>query len=223
MDKEIQIITLDGPSGCGKGTLSQRLADHFDYHLLDSGALYRIVGYQAASLGYDLEDTEALLKVISEVDIKFEPAAGDGPAKIIVAGEDLSNVIRSDETAQKASQIAKNQQVRTALLPMQQEFAQAPGLIADGRDMGTTIFPQAQHKFYLDASQEVRAERRFRQLKQKGFCVSLQRIETEIAQRDHADSSRKCSPLRPAADAIIIDTSAMTVDQVFQAILSHLS
>jgi CMP/dCMP kinase len=219
----VDIITLDGPSGCGKGTLSQKLASYLGYHLLDSGALYRIVGYQAAELGYDLEDTAALLKVIAEVEICFKPSAQNEPTRIIVASQDVTDVVRSDESAKKASQIAKNQAVRTALLPMQRNFAKAPGLVADGRDMGTEIFPLAQHKFYLDASEKVRAERRYTQLKQQGFCVSLRQIETEIAQRDHNDRSRKCSPLRPAANAVIIDTSNMTVDQVFQTILSHLS
>ena len=219
----VDIITLDGPSGCGKGTLSQKLADYFGYHLLDSGALYRIVGYRAAELGHDLEDTAALLRIIAEVEICFKPSSQNEPARILLSGHDVTDVVRSDETAKKASQIAGNKSVRAALLPMQQNFAKAPGLVADGRDMGTVVFPLAQHKLYLDASEKVRAERRYAQLKQKGFCVSLRQIETEIAQRDHNDRSRKCSPLRPAADAVIIDTSDMTVDQVFQTILSTLS
>ena len=219
----VDIITLDGPSGCGKGTISQLLAEHLGYYLLDSGALYRIAGYGATQRGHSLEDTPALLQVIAELDICFKPSEGNEPARILLSGKDVTDIIRSDEVAIMASTIAKNQAVRDALLPLQQGFAKEPGLVADGRDMGTVVFSHAKHKFYLDASVEVRAQRRYKQLKGKGFCVSLRRIESEIAQRDHNDQSRKNSPLMPASDAVLLDTSELSVDQVFQAIVTQLT
>jgi CMP/dCMP kinase len=220
----ISIITLDGPSGCGKGTISQLLATHLSYSLLDSGAIYRVVAYQAQNLSYDLNASDLLVGMIADLDLCFMPAdQANQPARVILGGHDVTPAIRSNVVASLASKVAKDPLVRAALLPLQRSFAKPPGLVADGRDMGTVVFTQAQHKFYLDASVATRAQRRYMQLKSQGFCGKLREIEADIAQRDHSDRTRAHSPLKVADTAVVVDTSCMTIDEVLQHILTLIS
>lgn len=212
------VITIDGPSGAGKGTLSQMLAQHTGYHLLDSGALYRLVALAALNTGADLNDEHQIANIASALDVIFRVEAGS--TLILMAGCDVTNNIRHEAVGMSASQIAAYPRVRDALLQRQREFAQLPGLVADGRDMGTTVFPSAQTKIFLTASAEARAERRYRQLVAKGESVDMGALVKDIRDRDERDSNRPISPLRPAEDAIIIDSTAMNIDEVFAKMLT---
>ncbi len=221
-DNSAPVITIDGPSGVGKGTISQLLAQKLGWHLLDSGALYRLTALAALRHGIALDDEAAVAKLGRALDVEFLAAEG-GEMKILLEKQDVSNDIRSEQAGENASQVAALPRLREALLQRQRDFAVAPGLVADGRDMGTTVFPAAAHKFFLDASAEVRAERRYKQLKQKGFGASLRSLIEEIEQRDHRDRSRTVSPLRAAEDAITIDTSHMSIEEVFSKVYSQCS
>ena len=208
------VICIDGPSGAGKGTLSQRLATGLGWHLLDSGALYRVVGFAGRLAAVSLEDSDAVAGIARSLDVDFRPT--EGGVSVWLAGEDVSAHLRTEEGGRDASTVAALPSVREALLLRQQELARPPGLIADGRDMGTVVFPRAPLKIFLTASAEARAERRFHQLQGMGESVSLARLLTDIQQRDARDQSRTVSPLVPAEDAIIIDSTALTADEVLQ-------
>ena len=208
------VICVDGPSGAGKGTLSQRLAAELGWHLLDSGALYRVVGFACRQQAVALEDSEAVAGVARTLDVTFRPT--DTGVTVWLSGEDVTTGIRTEEGGRDASTVAALPAVRNALLLRQQELARPPGLIADGRDMGTVVFPNAPLKIFLTASAEARAERRFHQLQGMGESVSLARLLTDIQERDARDQSRTVSPLVPAEDAIIIDSTALSADEVLQ-------
>jgi CMP/dCMP kinase len=214
----VVVITIDGPSGAGKGTLSQLVARHLKYHLLDSGALYRLVALSAHKLNINLKDEEAIADVASKLQVKFDV---DGePTRIILAHEDVTHAIRDESVSMNASIVAAYPKVRTALLQRQRDFAQAPGLVADGRDMGTTVFPDAAVKIFLTASAEARAERRYKQLSEKGVEVDMVDLVRDIKARDDRDTQRETSPLRPAKDALVLDSTTMTIGQVLEAILN---
>ena len=208
------VICIDGPSGAGKGTLSQRLATYLGWHLLDSGALYRVVGFAGRLAAVSLEDSDAVAGIARSLDVDFRPT--DGGVSVWLSGEDVTAHLRTEEGGRDASTVAALPAVREALLLRQQELARPPGLIADGRDMGTVVFPRAPLKIFLTASAGARAERRFHQLQGMGESVSLARLLTDIQQRDARDQSRTVSPLVPAEDAIIIDSTALSADEVLQ-------
>ncbi|NHN36608.1 (d)CMP kinase [Pseudomaricurvus alcaniphilus] len=211
------IITIDGPSGVGKGTVGQKLADKLGFHLLDSGALYRLTALAAERQKVDFADEKALAKVARELDVVFEP--GD-KIKYLLAGEDVSDAIRQEDVGMNASRVGASEQVREALLQLQRNFARAPGLVADGRDMGTTVFPGASLKIFLSATAEERARRRIKQLQAAGQAVDAEQILKDIKIRDKQDRERLISPLKPADDAIEIDTTSMSVQQVLDVVLA---
>ncbi len=213
------VITVDGPSGAGKGTLSHMLADTLGWHLLDSGALYRVTGQACLIEGVSWADEQAVTAVARSLEVTF---TSDSTGEILVAykGRDVSQAIRTEEGGRGASTVAAIPTVREALLARQREFCTAPGLVADGRDMGTVVFPAADLKIFLTASAEVRAERRYKQLIAKGESVTLPRLLEDIEERDARDRSRTVSPLCPAEDAIVLDSSAMPIPQVFELAMS---
>jgi cytidylate kinase len=217
--ESVFVIAIDGPSGAGKGTLSQLVAKHFGYHLLDSGALYRLVALSALNHGVDLQDEQAISDIARQLHVKFD-VTGDS-TRIVLAGDDVTDAIRHENVSMSASVIAAYPMVRSALLQRQKDFAQAPGLVADGRDMGTTVFPAAQVKIFLTASAEARAERRFKQLHEKGVEVNMAELITDIKARDDRDTQRATSPLKPADDALVLDSTSLTIDQVLNAILAQ--
>jgi len=212
------IVTVDGPSGSGKGTLSKLLAESLDYHLLDSGALYRLVALATQQQQLALEEVEAIASLARDLDVVFRVSQQD--LCIELEGKDVTAAIRSEPISKQASKVAAMPAVREALLERQRAFAQAPGLVADGRDMGTTVFPQAQCKIFLTASAEARAERRYRQLQQANVQVDKQTLVNDIRERDYRDQSRSVSPLKPAADAHIIDSTLLTIPQVLERMQS---
>ncbi|MEE8388204.1 MAG: (d)CMP kinase [Acidiferrobacterales bacterium] len=209
----VPVLAIDGPSGSGKGTISQLLALRHQWHYLDSGALYRLVAAAAADAGIVQHDIPALENLARNLDVSFVLQPG-AIAKVLLAGKEVSDRLRTEETGNLASIIAAVPEVRAALLDRQRQFQRPPGLVADGRDMGTTIFPRAVLKIFLTASPKIRAERRHKQLKQKGFDVNLSRLLGEIRDRDARDAERSTSPLKPAEDAVMVDTSSRTIDDV---------
>ena len=212
----VPVITIDGPSGTGKGTLCYRLAKHLHWHALDSGAIYRVLAYAARENKLALDSVENLVTLARQLDLKFEYE--DAP-QVMLEGKIITALIRSEQCAQDASKIAAIPAVRQALLMRQRAFANIPGLVTDGRDMGTVVFPDAVLKIYLDASVQERSKRRYLELKEKGIDVSLPGVVDELKQRDARDSARETSPLRPAADAVHIDTTGLTIAQVFDSVL----
>ncbi len=214
------VITIDGPSGAGKGSLALRVARALGFHILDSGAIYRLAALKALKSGVDLHDESAVLEAIRDLDIRFE--RGDELTVPYLDGEDVSSDIRSEETARAASIIAAYPAVRERLLQIQRDFLQPPGLVADGRDMGTTVFPDARIKIFLHASAEERAKRRYKQLKNMGIEANMADLLREIEDRDERDRNRSVSPLVPAPDAIIVDSSMMDLDQVFDLVMQHI-
>jgi cytidylate kinase len=218
-DKIVPVLTIDGPSGSGKGTVSRMAADALGWHLLDSGALYRAVGFAAGMEGLDLSDAEAVTRCAQTTKISFRDPKDGQETRVIVNGMDATDEIRTETCGAAASAIAAIPGVRTALFDKQRAFRKAPGLVADGRDMGTVIFPDAQCKVFLTASAEERAKRRYKQLKEKGLGVTLAALLREIQARDVRDAGRAVAPLKPAADAVVIDSTGMPVERVVAAVL----
>jgi len=211
------VIAIDGPSGSGKGTVASRLAIELGWHLLDSGALYRLVGLAVLKMDLDTGDGEKLAALSKGFDMHFEPLAS-GSTRIRLNGEDVSEQIRAEAVGNMASQIAAIGPLRKALRARQRAFRQPPGLVADGRDMGTIIFPDAKLKIFLTASVEERAQRRYKQLKTKGESVNLPRLFREIEERDNRDRTRPIAPLVPAQDAVFLDSTGLSIDQVLAEI-----
>ena len=211
----VPVITVDGPSGSGKGTLARALADELGWHLLDSGALYRIVGAMSVRRRIDLADEAAVADLAGRLDIHF---AGE---QVWVEGMDLSDEIRTEDAGVNASKVARLPAVRAAVLDLQRAFRTAPGLVADGRDMGTVVFTDAGLKIFLDASAEERAQRRYKQLKNKGLSVSLRGLLAQIQERDARDRGRAVAPLKPADDAIVVDSTSMSIEAVLELVLTE--
>lgn len=222
-DQTIPVITVDGPGGTGKGTVSQLLAKQLDWHLLDSGSLYRILAHAAQQHAILLNDEVMLGTLAQRLDIKFVIDNTEKIAKIIVDGIDVTQAIRTEQCGNIASKISVFPAVRLALLDRQRAFRQLPGLVADGRDMGTVVFPDAQLKIFLEASAQERAKRRYLQLQQQGVHVSVNDVFADIVERDMRDKNRIASPLKPAADAILIDTTHLSIDSVVQRIMAEVN
>jgi cytidylate kinase len=218
MSKPVPVITIDGPSGSGKGTIAHRVANALGWHLLDSGALYRLVALAAGKAGIALDDDEALAEIASTLDVRFD-SYEDGSERIWLADDDVTSEVRTEETGAGASLVARIAAVRKALLERQRDFKQPPGLVADGRDMGTNVFTDAKLKIFLTASAEERARRRHKQLKDKGMDVSLAALSRDIEDRDRRDSERSVAPLRPAEDARILDSSGQSIEAVTRTVL----
>ena len=216
----VPVLTIDGPSGSGKGTISRQVADHLGWRLLDSGALYRAVGYAAGMAGLDLSDADAITRCANATLIQFQADPGGGETRVIVNGHDATDELRTETAGAAASAIAAVPSVRQALVAMQLGFRSTPGLVADGRDMGTVIFPDAPFKVFLTASAEERAKRRYKQLKEKGLSVTLAALQSEIEARDARDASRAVAPLKPARDAVLVDTTGMGIEDVVVKVLA---
>ena len=216
------VLTLDGPSGSGKGTVAQILAARLGWHYLDSGVLYRVLGLIAHRRILDLDNEPALCRLADSLQIDFVPQPDGTPARVAVDGQDVSNELRTEATGELASRVAALPDVRAALLEKQRHFREFPGLVTDGRDMGTTVFPDAILKVFLVASAEVRAERRYKQLKEKGFSANLAAILGEIRNRDQRDSERPVSPLKPADDAWILDCTSLAIERVVDLVSARL-
>ena len=210
----VPVITVDGPSGAGKGTVAKLLAEQLNFKILDSGALYRLTGLLVNRAGNGFDNETQAAELASSMQVEF---TADG---VILNGEDVSLAIRTESAGNDASKVAAMPAVRAALLDWQKAFAKMPGLIADGRDMGTTVFPQAPLKIFLTASAEERAQRRHKQLNEKGISSSIAALAAEIAERDERDRTRATSPLVPADDAIVIDSTSLCIDEVVQQILT---
>jgi len=219
MQESIPVITIDGPSGAGKGTVARIVAEQLGWHLLDSGAIYRVLAVAAEHHNIAVDDEESLLPIAAHLDVQFQ-ICSEGEGKVILEGEDVSNAIRTEEVGALASQVAAFPRVREALLRRQRAFKVTPGLVADGRDMGTVVFIDAPVKVFLTASAEERAQRRFNQLKEKGFDVKIGRLLDDIRQRDERDKNRKVAPLVPAEGALVIDSTDLSIDEVVSKILS---
>ncbi len=216
----VPVLTIDGPSGSGKGTVSARVAEALGWHLLDSGALYRAVGYAAGLSGLDLSDAAAVTRCAQATRIHFRPGVNGAPARVIVNGNDATDELRTETAGGAASAIAAIPSVRAALVDLQLAFRKRPGLVADGRDMGTVIFPDAAYKVFLTASAAERAKRRYKQLKEKGLGVKLSDLQREIEARDSRDASRAVAPLKPADDAVLIDTTGMGIEDVVATVFA---
>jgi cytidylate kinase len=218
------LIAIDGPSGSGKGTIARRVALALGWHLLDSGALYRLVGLAASRSGIATSDEAGCGAIAANLDVRFG-SDDAGHEQIWLDGQEVSGILRTEATGELASQVAAIPAVRAALLERQRRFAQPPGLVADGRDMGTVVFPDAPLKIYLTASAEERALRRYKQLKSKlkvgDLDVSLAALSREVAERDHRDSTRAIAPLIPANDAVMLDSTSLSIDAVVERVLNY--
>ncbi|CAM3370807.1 (d)CMP kinase [Shewanella violacea] len=221
MSERAPVVTIDGPSGVGKGTISQLLAQRLGWKLLDSGAIYRVLALAAIHHNVQLDNEESLTLLASHLDVQFVTSSETQGIKVVLEGEDVSTDIRSPECSKAASIVAAFPRVREALLRRQRAFNTTPGLIADGRDMGTVVFPSTPAKIYLIASAEERAQRRYNQLQDKGFDVNIDRLLSEIKERDDRDMNRTVSPLVPADDALVIDTSGIGIEDVLNLVLAH--
>lgn len=213
----VKIITIDGPSGSGKGTISRILAEQLGFHYLDSGALYRLLGLVAVRHGVEISINADLTQLAKNMDVSFQ-AKADGHNIVLLEGEDVTDELRTEETGALASRVAENPRVRSALLERQHQFARLPGLVADGRDMGTKVFPEAQLKIFLTASIEERASRRYKQLLEKGENVKLRALEEQVRSRDERDMNRETSPLAAAADAVEVDSSDLTIQEAVDSV-----
>ncbi len=214
----VPIITVDGPSGTGKGTICSYLTDWLQWNFLDSGALYRVLALAAKKRNISNEDEAALANLAENLNVEFKVAAAGSLVNVILEGEVVTDDIRTEEAGNAASLVAPIIAVRKALLSRQKTFHAAPGLVADGRDMGTVVFPEADLKIYLTASAEERAKRRHKQLLEKGISANLRDLSVDIAERDERDSTRAASPLKPAEDAVIVDTSTLDINAVVENI-----
>ncbi len=213
MDSSVPVIAIDGPSGSGKGTLAQALARRLGWHFLDSGALYRIVGAMCRRHGVDLDQAEHVADLAQRLDISFPEG------RVVVDALDLSDEIRTEDAGVDASRVAAHPPVRDAVLDLQRNFRKPPGLVADGRDMGTVVFTDAGLKVFLEASAEERAQRRYKQLKNKGLSVSLRGLLEQIQERDARDRGRAVAPLQPAEDAVVIDSTQLSIETVLEQVL----
>ena len=220
MTNNIPVIAVDGPSGVGKGTLCQALANHFNWHLLDSGAIYRVLALSALQQNIALDDTKQLATLALSLPLMFDSNSDD--VKVLLDGVDVSREIRTEEAGGAASKVASINEVRVALLQRQRDFRQLPGLVADGRDMGTVVFTDAPVKIFLDASAQSRAERRMKQLQDKQIHAKFGEILQEITARDERDRNRAVAPLKPAVDALIIDTTSLSIQDVFNQSIMHI-
>lgn len=223
MSDVIPVVTVDGPGGSGKGTITQMLARRLGWHLLDSGALYRLTALAASRQGVALNDEQGLVAVARSLDVAFRPTPAGEPVRVILAGEDVTAEIRTEQCGDGASQVAVIQPVRDALLQRQRDFRQAPGLVADGRDMGTVVFPDAPVKVFLTASAEERAQRRHLQLKESGVDVNIAHLLDEIRARDERDINREAAPLKPADDAQVIDSTGLSIEEVLSKVMALVS
>lgn len=216
----IPVLTIDGPSGAGKGTIARAVAGALGWHLLDSGAIYRAVGYAAGLHELDVADAEAVARCAMDLRLEFRDPGDGGDTRVVIDGVDATDAIRTETAGAAASAIAALPAVRKALLNKQLAFRRAPGLVADGRDMGTVVFPDARTKVFLTASPAERAQRRYKQLKAKGLDVTLASLLHEIELRDARDASRSVAPLRPAADAVVIDSTGQSIAAVVASVLA---
>ena len=220
MSADTPVIAIDGPSGTGKGTISQLVASHLGWHLLDSGALYRVIAVGAEKNDIKTNDINGLKKFAEGMQVAFST---EFEGSITLDNDEISHQVRLEETAEKASVVAAIPEIREVLLQRQRDFQLPPGLVADGRDMGTVVFPDSRLKIYLTASPEERAQRRYKQLINKGVSVNLRALLQDIASRDERDANRAVSPLRPAEDAVVIDTTSLTIEEVFKEVLGKVS
>lgn len=215
----IPVVTIDGPSGSGKGTVSQRIAQFLGWHYLDSGALYRVLGLAATQHEVAFDNPQALVVLAAHLDVQFITTDSSNAINVILEGENVTDAIRAEGCGRAASQLGALPEVRTALLARQRAFREAPGLITDGRDMGTVIFPDATVKIFLVANLEARAQRRYNQLINKGIHATLDQILADLAERDKRDRERAVAPLKPAPDATVVDTTDLSIEQVVEQIL----
>lgn len=217
-DISIPVVTIDGPSGTGKGTISQMVADELHWNMLDSGAIYRVLAFAAREKEIPSTDLPRLVDLAQRLDLRFQSSPGN-ESMVYLDNKEVTRQIRTEQCGQDASKIASIPEVRKALLERQRHFAEEPGLIADGRDMGTVVFPKADLKIFLYANDEERANRRYLQLQAKGINVSLAQVVEELRERDTRDAARSCAPLKAADDAILVDTTGLTIVQVFRYVL----
>lgn len=218
---KVPVLTVDGPGGAGKGTICHMVAQNLGWHLLDSGALYRLTALAAMKHGVDIANEEAIEVLAKHLDVQFKPVQ-EGHVVTVLEGEDVTHDIRTEDVGAQASKVAAFPKVRAALLARQRDFAQAPGLVADGRDMGTEVFPKADVKIYLTASAEERAMRRYKQLNEKGVEARIEDLLADIQARDDRDMNRAVAPLKPATDALIIESTQMSIEQVLDAVMTEL-
>lgn len=212
------VVTIDGPGGSGKGTIARLLADKLGWHLLDSGAIYRLAAMAAMERGIDPVDTPELIECCQQLNVEFQQSA-NGEEQILLDGEDVSLLLRDEATGDAASKIAVIPAVRESLLARQRQFRQAPGLVADGRDMGTVVFPEAPCKIFLTASLQERVKRRHKQLKGQGISISIDALFQDMAKRDDRDANREVSPLKPAEDSVTVDCSTLSIEAVLDSVL----
>ncbi len=217
----IPVITIDGPSGCGKGTIAQQLAKFLNWHWLDSGALYRAVAWAVEHYQIPIDSDQQLSEKFAHICIEFQELGLGKPMNVYCDNQDITQIIRTERCAALASQISARPVVRQLLLQKQRDFLHPPGLVADGRDMGTVVFPDAYLKFYFVASIQERANRRYLQLKELGINANLSEIYEDLAVRDQRDSNRTISPLKPALKAVVIDTTTLSIEQVFTKVSEH--
>ncbi len=217
-DKTTPVITIDGPSGSGKGTISRSIAAQLDFHFLDSGSLYRAVALASINRRLAADDIAALAQLAATVPVQFETGES-GEARVLLGGQDVSRELRQEEVGDRASRVAVHAAVRDALLDRQRRWRQPPGLVADGRDMGTVVFANANLKIFLTASAEIRAQRRYKQLIEKGISANIEGLLEDIRERDRRDTDRAVAALKPAPDAVTIDSSALTIEQVVTKVL----